>query len=108
VLPENQSSRHGKSGRRDGSRIKKGQYSDEKIVQILKEAADTDSVPEVCRKYGVSPSTFTRWRARFAGFEVSDVARLRQLESENTRLQCIVAKQALEIDGLKEVVSKEW
>jgi putative transposase len=88
--------------------MKKGQYSDEKIVQILKEAAEVGNVSEVCRKYGVSQLTFGRWRAKFSGLEVSDVARLKQLEAENTRLHRIVSKQALGIDGLKEVVSKKW
>jgi putative transposase len=88
--------------------MKKGQYTEEKIVQILKEASDVGNASEVCRKYGVSHSTFTRWRAKYSGLEVSDVTRLKQLETENTRLHRIVSKQALEIDGLKEVVSRKW
>ena len=34
--------------------------------------------------------------------------RLRELEAENSRLKRIVAQQALDIDVLKEVVSKKW
>jgi putative transposase len=88
--------------------MKRGQYSEEKIVKILKEAVEVGNATEICRKYGISHSTFTRWKDKYSGLEVSDVVKLKQLEAENARLHRIVSKQALEIEGLKEVVSKKW
>ena len=88
--------------------MKRGQYSEEKIVKILKEAVEVGNATEICRKYAISHSTFTRWKDKYSGLEVSDVVKLKQLETENARLHRIVSKQALEIDGLKEVVSKKW
>ena len=35
-------------------------------------------------------------------------ARLRELEAENSRLKKIVAQQVLDIDALKDLVSKKW
>jgi putative transposase len=88
--------------------MKKGQYSDEKIVSILKEAAQLGNAAEICRKYGITPTTFSRWKQKYSGMEVSEVARLKELEAENTRLHKIVAKQLLDIDALKEVLGKKW
>jgi putative transposase len=41
------------------------------------------------------------WRSKYAGLEISDLAKLRQLEDENRRLKKIVADQALNIEALK-------
>lgn len=83
-------------------------YKEEQIIGILKEVENGISVAEVCRKYGVSEQTVYRWRNTYGGLERSELQRLRELETENSRLKRIVAQQALDIDVLKEVVSKKW
>jgi hypothetical protein len=49
----------------------------------LNEAAAGAAV-EVCRRHGISETTFYRWKAKFGGLAVSDARRVRQLEAENT------------------------
>lgn len=88
--------------------MKGKRYSEEQIVRILKEVDGGRSVAEVCREYGVSEQSVYRWRTRYGGMEVSDVRRLKQLEEENARLKKLVADQALDIQLLKEINSKEW
>lgn len=83
-------------------------YKEEQIIRILKEVESGISVAEVCRKYGVAEQTVYRWRNKYGGLETSELQRLRELEAENSRLKRIVAQQALDIDVLKEVVSKKW
>ena len=83
-------------------------YKEEQIIRILKEVEGSTSVAEMCRKYGVSEQTVYRWRSKYGGLETSELQRLRELEAENGRLKRIVAQQALDIDVLKEVVSKKW
>lgn len=39
---------------------------------------------------------------------VTEAARLKQLEEENRRLKRVVADQALNIQVLKDVLGKEW
>lgn len=39
---------------------------------------------------------------------MSEAKRLRTLEDENARLKRIVAQQVMEIDALKQVLSKKW
>ncbi len=83
-------------------------YTEEQIVNILKEAAAGAKTEEICRKYGVSPNTFYAWRTKFAGMEVPDIKKMRTLEDENRKLKHMVAEQALEIRAIKELLSKNF
>jgi putative transposase len=51
----------------------------------------------------VSEATYHRWRAQYGGMKADDVKRLKELEAENAKLKRIVADQALDIQGLKEL-----
>ena len=70
----------------------------------MKEAQAGTPVKELCRKHGFSDAAFYGWRSRFGGMEVADAARLRNLESENTRLKKLLAEAHLDIEALKSVV----
>jgi putative transposase len=86
--------------------VKKTKYSEEQIVNILKEGEAGISVTELCRKYGMSDATYYNWKAKYGGMAVSDVKRLKQLEEENRRLKHLVADLTLDNQALKEVISK--
>ena len=88
--------------------MKRKQYSEDQIIQILKEAERGLPVAELGRKYGVSEQTVYRWKSKYGGLEVSELKRLKQLEDENRRLKKIVADQALDIQMLKDVASRNW
>ena len=83
-------------------------HTEEQIIAVLKEAQAGVSPQELCRKHGMSDATFYKWRAKYSGMEVSDVKKLRQLEDENRRLKQMVAEQALDIQALKAITSKNW
>jgi putative transposase len=53
------------------------------------------SIKELCCSGGFSRSTFYKWRSKFGGMEVSDASRLRDLESENTKLKKLLAEAHL-------------
>jgi putative transposase len=86
--------------------MKRGRFSEEQIISVLKEAESGAKVGELCRWHGISDATFYNWRSRYGGLEVSELRRLRQLEEENRRLKSIVADQALDIRALKDVLQK--
>ena len=88
--------------------MKRKRYSEEQIVRILGLARGGKSIAAVCREYGVSEQTVYRWRSKYGGMEVSEVRRAKELEEENRRLRKIVAQQAMDIDALKDVLSKKW
>jgi len=89
--------------------MKRGRFSEEQIVGILREAErDEKPVGEICREHGIAEQTFYRWRKRFGKLEVSDVRRLRELAAENARLKRLLAERDLDVDALKELLSKKW
>ena len=83
-------------------------HTEEQIIAVLKDAQAGIGVQELCRKHGISDATLYKWRAKYAGLEVSDVKKLRQLEDENRRLKQMVAEQALDIQALKAINAKNW
>lgn len=83
-------------------------YSEEQIIGILKESEAGAGTKDLCRRHGITATTFYRWKAKFGGMDVSEARRLRQLEDENRRLKHIVAEQALDIAALKGVLSKKF
>jgi len=86
--------------------MKRARFSEEQIIEVLKEAEGGAKVTELCRRHGISDATFYTWRSKYGGLEISEMRRLRQLEEENRRLKSIVADQALDIRALKDVLSK--
>ena len=83
-------------------------YTEEQIIAILKEAAGGSAkVGEVLRRHGVAPKTYYRWKSKYAGLEVSEARRLKQLEEENRRLKRVVAQQALDNQILRDLLGKE-
>ena len=88
--------------------MKRKRYSEEQIIRILKEAEGGMPVDELIRKHGIAQGTFYRWKSKYGGMDVSEAKRLKGLEEENRRLKRIVADQALDIQMLKDVNSKNW
>jgi putative transposase len=56
---------------------------------------------------GVSEATFYNWKEKYAGLDVSELRRLKQLEEENARLKRMVADLSLDKQMLQEVVQKK-
>ena len=86
----------------------KKRFTEEQIIKVLKEYEAGQPTAELCRRHGVSPATFYKWKAKFGGMDVSDARKLRVLEAENARLKRMVADLHLDIEMLKDVNSKKW
>ena len=83
-------------------------FSEEQIIEVLKQASAGVPVQELVRAKGISEGTFYRWKAKYGGMEASDVKRLKQLEEENRRLKTMAADLMLENKILRDVNSKNW
>lgn len=62
------------------------------------------STAGVCRKHGISDTTFDKWMACYGGLELSEARRLRALEDENAKLKRLLAEAMLDNAALKVLV----
>jgi len=88
--------------------MKRRRFSEEQVVQILRELEGGKSVEEICREYNVARSTVYLWRKKYGGLDKPLLKKLKQLEKENARLKKIVAQQVLDLDSLKDLLGKDW
>jgi putative transposase len=88
--------------------VKARRFSEAQVLRILQEVDGGKSVVIAAREHGVSGATIHRWKARYGGMTLTEIKRLRTLEEENARLKRIVAQQAMDIELLKEISSKNW
>jgi putative transposase len=90
-----------------GKIMKRRKFTEQQIVQILKEAEAGISVLDLSRQYGFSRSAFYKWKAKYGGMETSELKRLKELEVENRKLKQMYAELSLEHKVLKEIVEKK-
>lgn len=87
-------------------------FSAEQIITKLREAevelSKGKAVGQVVRKLGVTEQTYYRWRKEYGGMKVEQAKRLKELESENSRLKKLVADLSLDKEILKEINSKNF
>ncbi len=86
--------------------MKRTRFTEEQIVGVLHEAAGTTTVRDVCRRHGITETTFFRWRTKYGGTQQAEVRRLKQLEDENRRLKKLVADLSLDNAMLKDVAGR--
>lgn len=86
----------------------KKRYTEEQIIKAIKQNEAGSRVDAICRDLGISTGTFYNWRSKYAGLEVNEARRLRELESENNKLKNLLADKLLEVEAMKDVLSKKW
>lgn len=86
----------------------KKRYSEEQIIKVINEHEAGAKVDDICRRLNISNGTFYNWRSKFAGLEVNEAKRLRELEAENNKLKKLLAEKLLENEAMKDVLSKKW
>ncbi len=86
----------------------KKRFTEEQIIGFLREAEAGLPVKELCRRHGFSEASYYLWRSKFSGMSVSDAKRLKELESENTRLKKLLAEAMLENEVTREALRKKW
>jgi putative transposase len=83
-------------------------FAPSQIIKILKEHESGVEVTDIIRKYSIARNTFYLWKSKYSGMENKDVQKLKDLESENLKLKKILAEKCLEIEAMKDVLSKKW
>ena len=88
--------------------------SEEKLA-LIKEIKENGHVVETCRKYGVDPSMFYRWKEIYDTYGVDGLISgrrhsdpsIRKLKNENERLKKMLAEKELEVSMLQEAYKKK-
>lgn len=92
--------------------MKRKKHSPEQIVKKLRKGdqllAAGKSVAEVIVELEISQPTYHRWRKQYGSMSRSEARELQLLKKENDKLKRIVADQALDIAGLKELAEGNW
>jgi putative transposase len=86
----------------------KKRFTEEQIIGFLREAEAGLPIKDLCRRHGFSEASYYLWRSKFGGMNVSDAKRLRELETENSRLKRLLAEQLFENDVIKDVLRKKY
>jgi putative transposase len=80
--------------------MKKSRFTEPQIVSILNEADSGAKVQDVCRKHGIAPATYYKWKSKYGGLGASELKRIKELEAENAEL-------SLERDALQKLLEKK-
>ena len=87
--------------------MKASKFSDAQKAFIIKQGEEGTPVAEICRKAGISQTTYFNWKKKYAGLLPTEMKRLKQLEDENSRLKKIVADLTLDREMLQDVIRRK-
>jgi putative transposase len=83
----------------------------DQIAAVIRDfQADLDaglSINQACRKAGIGPTTYYRWKALLEDPVSNEQMRVLELESEVDRLKLLVAELALDRRMLQEALKKK-
>lgn len=88
--------------------MKRGRFTEDRIIGILEVHEAGVSVADLCRKHGVSDATCYKWKAKYGGMDVSEAKRLKGLANENARLKRLLADAMLDKAALRDLLGKRW
>ena len=87
--------------------MRASKFTDAQKAFILKQGEQGISVTEICRKAGISQTTYFNWKKKNAGLMPSEMKRLKQLDEENARLKQLVADLSLDKAMLQDVIKRK-
>jgi putative transposase len=71
------------------------QYSESKILEVLKEYNSGVGALEMCRKNNIAKSTLYKWSNKYRDMSFSDISKLKILSEENRKLKELCANFSL-------------
>jgi putative transposase len=86
--------------------MKKGRFTEGQIVAAIKKQESGIPTKEICRELGISEATFYNWKAKYGGMEVSDVKKMKDMESGLSQYKKIVVELTFENRAMKALIEK--
>ncbi len=87
--------------------MKKSNFTESQIVSILAQQEKGHKVSDICREHGISQPTFYQWQKKYGGISVSELKRMKEMETELSQFKRIVADLTLQNRILKDVIEKK-
>jgi len=88
--------------------MKKTRFTESQIVAAIQKQENGMSTRDVCRELGISEPTFYNWKAKYGGMAVSDVQKMKSMETELSQYKKIVAELTLENRAMKGLIEKKF
>ena len=88
--------------------MRTSKFTDEQIVAALRQAEGGTPVIDICRRLGVTETTFYRWRKKYQGVSSVELRELKLLRDENRKLKTLVAELSLDKQILQASVGKRF
>lgn len=87
--------------------MKNSKFSESQIISILKQQESGLKVSDICREHGISQATFFNWKNKYGGMEVSQLKKMKEMESELAQYKKMYAELAFQNTVLKDVIEKK-
>jgi putative transposase len=87
--------------------MRPSKFTRDQVVQALHQVRAGTPAVQVCRKLGITETTFYRWRSKYESAGASESHELRELRDENQKLKQLVANLMLDKQGSAEFRGKK-
>lgn len=87
--------------------MRPSKFTPDQIEQALRQVKGGTPAVQVCRKLGITETTFYRWRNTHGGGTVTASREVRELRDENQKLKQIVANLLLDKQGSIDFLRKK-
>ena len=81
-------------------------FTEAQIIGMIKEQEAGMSTVEMCRRHGLSPASFYKFKAKYGGMNVSGTHRLKSLEDKNAKLKRLLSNMMLDNVVLRDLLGK--
>ena len=78
--------------------MKKSRFTEGQIMAILKQHEAGVPVVDLSREHNISTALIYQWRSKYGGMDASMMRRLKELESENSRLKKMYAEERIKAE----------
>lgn len=87
--------------------MKKKNFTESKILSIIRQYEGGRAIDDLCRENGISKATVYNWKKKYSGMDGGQVRRLKELQDENKRLKHMYAELSLDYKLAKEIIEKK-